>query len=122
MKWRLPRFSLLSFLLFAGLICVSVSHFRVVSENHELKRKNSDLENELGYINVADPDAIYIRKLETLDELTWRFRVCLPPKNTYMLHMKYSGGASGMSLKQRPDQFTLSVGIRKTVNGNGAPK
>ena len=76
---RFTRFSLLSLMLLTGLICVSASHFRLTAEVNQLKLTNNELRTELGYLVIDDPEKAYLRSLESLEALKWRFRVYLPP-------------------------------------------
>ena len=69
--WRrlVPRISLLSFLLLSTLICVAVSHYRLMQENKVLNQRNDDLVREIGYLIVDDRNKIYVRQLESFEEL-----------------------------------------------------
>jgi hypothetical protein len=113
--------SLLSFLLLVSLVCVVVSHFRLNQENRELKQENDRLMSEAGYVVVHDANKIYLRKVESLDELTWRYRVYLPPQKTYLLSVKAGRGGGGAgTIRPMQDQFTLTVAVRRDSRGKWA--
>ena len=108
---RFFRISLLSFILLVSLICVSVSHVQVTRDNVTLRQRVTDLEDDLGFIKVEDPDKVYVRQLESVESLTWRFRIYLPPNKRYMIKNKIGRGGSGSSL-QLDEQVTLTVGLK----------
>ena len=112
-----PRFSLLSFLLLAGLFCVTVSHIWVTQENRRQRAEIDKLKEDLGFIVVRDREKAYVRKLEMPDELTWRFRIYLPPKKKFMLKFRIGPSTSRTEFRQRQDQFTLTISFRKSVTG-----
>jgi len=114
---RLLRFSLASLLLAVALICVSVSHFRVTRENLRLKQENERLRVDLGYLNITDKDKVYLRRLETFEELTWRFRVFLPPNKRYRFSEDLGKVTSSSTMEQHDTQFTLTVAIRRNPDG-----
>jgi hypothetical protein len=113
-----PRISLLSFLLLSTLICVSVSHYRLMQENKALKQRNDDLRREIGYLVIDDRNKIYVRQLESFEELTWRFRIYLPKKTGYALHIRASNTSwNSMGLNPRESEFPLTVALRRQASG-----
>ena len=114
---RFTRFSLLSFLLLTGLIGVTASHFRLTADVRQLRRKNKELRNELGFLDVTDPMKVYVKPLESLDALTWRVRVYLPPNKPFHLQVAHEWVdvgtpriASGTGPISSSGEFTLTAG------------
>lgn len=118
MTRRLVRFSLMSFVLLAALISVSVSHVNVTLKNRRLNDENRQLKKELGYITIDDAAKAYVVQVPTPQPRTWQFRVYLPPNHRYMLVHKVGGhGGGGGIFKGDGDQFTLAFCLRQDVSG-----
>lgn len=114
MRRRFLRFSLL---LFVSLACVIISHLYVTYENRHLRDANDDLKVDLGDVVVNDPTHAYLRRLETAEELVWRYRIYLPPGQRYMLCFERGGVRNGSGMSDREGQFTLTCRVRRESDG-----
>lgn len=118
MPRRLLRFSLLSFLLVVTVICLSVSHYRVTRENRQLKQENDQFKEELGFLRIEHPEKVYVRRLESVEELTWRFRVYFPPEKRFMLYTRaHPRSSGGHGLPKYDQQFTLTLSLQRRADG-----
>jgi hypothetical protein len=52
---------------------------RLADENRQLVASNSNLRAEAGYLEIADPSKVNVLRIPVLDELSWRWKVWLPP-------------------------------------------
>jgi len=118
-RWWLPRLSLFSFLLLAALVCVCVSHYRLMQENLQLSKRNQQLMDQAGLLVVHDPNKVYIRRVVSVDDLTFRIQIYLPPNKGYVIYTRadpYSGGG-GTSIRHYDEQFWLVVTLRRDTDG-----
>ena len=83
-----------------------------------LRERNHQLERDLGQIVVANPNKSYVRQLWPLDDLTWQFRIYLPSSRQYRLCRSFGGRRSDWSFSPRSEQFTMTIGLRQSVNGH----
>jgi hypothetical protein len=82
---RRIRFSLMSLMLFAALVCVSISHFRTSWSLDKTQVALRTANNELGYLTIDDPKQICAIALPTFGPMQWRWRLHLPPGKRYQL-------------------------------------
>ena len=80
-----PQFSLLSALLLltiAGMAIVIVQLWREVGPLREEVRR---LRDEVGAISVEDATKVYAIRVDTDDDLAWKWRIWLPENRVYVL-------------------------------------
>lgn len=79
------RFSLGGMILFLFVICLIGSHLRtswlLYDANQTLKRYRT----EFGHLSIEDPTKIYVLAVDPHQELTWQWRVYIPPGEKYEL-------------------------------------
>ena len=83
---RLFRFSLGFLFLFITLACVSVAYYRTAKENLLLRNELVKLKKIGGFIDIQDPENVYVLPIEPAGHSTWRFRLYLPAGQEYSLH------------------------------------
>ena len=107
-------FSLLSFLLFVTVVCLSVSYFLVSRENADLNKLVTELKNELGHIEVKDAKKAYVRLVGPMEELVWRFRVYLPEGKPFKIRIATrNGGTTSQSSVTLGKQFSLVIKLTR---------
>ena len=84
----------------------------------ELRQENEDLKEDLGYIKIEDPDKVYVRQLETVEMLTWRFRVYLPPEKRYFVMARIGRKGGGSGIQKLNEQFTITIGLQRSEQGS----
>jgi len=115
-----PRFSLMSLMLFAALLCVSVAHWRLRQEHSAITLDRERLRDELGYLAVYNAEMAYVREGHAYEPLTWKYRVYLPD-GEYWLYTKEgtipkpssSGQPTGSTGPLAGGLFTLTISFRK---------
>ena len=88
---RRIRFSLATLVLGCALLGACGLLAMVFPEMHALRMENHKLRAEQGKLSVYDPSRIYALKLETYEELTWRWRIYLPNDRRYRLCISTKG-------------------------------
>jgi len=118
------RFSLLSLLLVVSLLGVSVSHFQASRTIRRLEAERFALRRELGYLDIQDRKMAYVKRLGSLDELTWRYRVYLPPEGTYRVNVALRWAGQGFPQPkhkvrafQGGEEFLLTAAFRRGADG-----
>jgi hypothetical protein len=92
-----PQFSLLNLLLLVTLIGLLLLVIQQWREVEPLRQEVRRLRTELGYLVIEDPTkvhAIRAQSIEAIEPNTWRWRLYLPPGETYSLNV-FSGHISG---------------------------
>jgi hypothetical protein len=93
------RFSLLSLLIAAAIVCVAAAFYGVrrreaiairelESVRAQAKQQEETIERlraELGYLTIGDKGKIHALQLPTHDEYHWKWRVYLPPERRWKL-------------------------------------
>lgn len=79
------RFSLLTLLLVTAIIALSVTVAMLYRELIPLREEVARLRNELGELNVEDPTKLHAIRVETDNELEWKWRIWIPEGASYRL-------------------------------------
>jgi hypothetical protein len=79
------RFSLLTLLLATTMVALSVTVAMLYRELGPLRAEVSRLRNEVGELNVEDPARLHAIRVETDNELEWKWRIWIPEGATYRL-------------------------------------
>ncbi len=84
---RRMRFSLLSLLMFTGLVCLGVSHFQTSRKLHRTQQALEVANSELGYLTIDDPSQYAVIALPNFGPgpMQWRWRLFLPPGKRYQM-------------------------------------
>ena len=80
-----PRFSLLTLVLATTIVALSVVLWRVGNEVVPLRAEVKRLRNEVGELVVEDETKICAIQVRTDDDLTWKWRIWIPPGKKYKL-------------------------------------
>ncbi len=102
------RFSLMSLLLFTGLVCVSISHFRTSWTLDKTQTALRTANNELGYLTIDDANKICAIALPTFGPMQWRWRLHLPPGKRYQLRWTF-GSIPESGLPDAPGLNSFSL-------------
>src|SRR5437764_525877 len=78
------RFSLKTLFLAVLFVAMGLALFVTMRELLALRRENSLLRAEAGHLTVEDPQKAAVPSIRTLDELTWRWKVHLPPGQWFL--------------------------------------
>lgn len=120
-KLRLrPRISLLSLLLLTALVACGIVIAIQTRELGPLRQEVTRLRIETGQLTIIDPEKIYITRLESSDELTWKWRVYLPTGTQYDLRTlvgRVRGRAPGTSRREWFD--ACGANCSSPLNSNG---
>jgi hypothetical protein len=76
---RRPRISLLSAFLLMTIVGMAIVIIQLWRELGPLRDEVHRLRNEMGVLVVDDPTKIHAIQVNTRDELTWKWRVWIPP-------------------------------------------
>jgi hypothetical protein len=79
------RFSLLTLLLVTAIVALSVTVAMLYRELGPLREEVSRLRNEVGELNVEDPTKLHAIRVETDNELEWKWRIWIPEGASYRL-------------------------------------
>jgi hypothetical protein len=115
----------LSLLLLVSLLGVSVSHFRASRTIQRLEAERAALRNEVGFLKIEDESKAYVRSLGSLNALTWRFRVYLPPDGNYRVCSAFQYAEPGFPEAKRTGrvfsgggEFLLTAAFHRSGNGD----
>ena len=117
------KFSLLSLLLFAAVVGLSIALWMTRQENENLRVEVRGLKHE--EIKAKKANLPIVRKLPTHEPLTWRYRIYLPPGKlqpggAWVLCTKYpSGGGEQARLEAGTVDITMKV-TEDPVPGGGS--
>jgi hypothetical protein len=109
------------------LIAQTTVHFRTLSTLKDLRKdlriKTYTLENRIetdhnqaGYLNVEDPDKVYVRRLGASGGAVWQYRVYLPANRKYELRAGHAQGRvinSPLPNGGDPEGFIVTVAFRR---------
>jgi hypothetical protein len=128
-RWRV-QFSLGTLIwmtITAGALALFGLSYR---ETLALREGNRALRDHLGLLTIGDSQKIHVVAAKTEDELTWRWRVHLPPGRKFRLDSRllnippanmpskagYWGDTAGGTVCPN-GQFLVEAGIRRTADG-----
>jgi hypothetical protein len=107
---RRLRFSLMTLMLIAAVVCLGVSHLRT---SWMLHRANADLRRyrwEAGDLHMTDKSQVHVVGIETHAELAWRWRVFLPEGKRYEVHSKINSIQGNQIPEESHPEMTLQGG------------
>jgi hypothetical protein len=81
----MPRFTLLTLLLFTTIVAGAISHLLTSRELARVKRALALVRKDLNYIDSASANDICAVALPTYGPMQWRWRIQLPTTGTYRL-------------------------------------
>jgi hypothetical protein len=76
-RWR-PRLSLRTALLLTTIVALSILVIRLWQEVGPLRTEVRRLRDLTGVLSIEDPAKVYAIQVQTLDDLTWKWRVWVP--------------------------------------------
>ncbi len=76
-RWR-PRLSLRTALLLTAIVAFSLLVVRLWQEVGPLRNEVRRLRDLTGVLSIEDPSKVYAIQVQTLDDLTWKWRVWVP--------------------------------------------
>src|SRR5262249_16899588 len=122
---RRPQFSLLTLTLLIVIAGGGTLLYLNHAEVRELRAENSNLRNELGILDVKDPDKLHAVARKNQGDYQWSWRVHLPPGRSFMICSALQGiPADGLPAKYsweglRDESGTVDVdaAFRKDING-----
>lgn len=79
------RFSLGSMTLVLFVICLIGSHLRTSWLLYDANRTLRQYRTEFGHLSIEDPTKVYVIAVDPHHELTWQWRVYIPPGAQYEL-------------------------------------
>src|SRR5437868_12810633 len=97
---RRPQFSLAVLVLVCLLIGAAVLLALSYQKQRTLQAENVRLRDKLGELNIDDAAKIYVRKVDLLEYLTWRWWIHAPPGK-----YKFCYALDGISKDGFPAQF-----------------
>lgn len=87
---RRPQFSILTLLLVTAIIALSLSVAMLYHKITPLREEVARLRDEVGELNVGDAKLLHIIRVDTDNELEWKWRIWLPEGASY--RMRAHGG------------------------------
>src|SRR5678816_3137100 len=72
-------FSLRTMLLVGTVIVLAVSHLVTTRRLKVATEEVHKLRQEVGYLDVADPSRVHAVQVPTLETMTWKWKLHLPP-------------------------------------------
>lgn len=74
----MPKISLLSFLLLITIFAIGLQHWLTVQKLETANNELAKLHNEVGHLDVTDPNKIQIVQIPTQEPYRWRWRIRIP--------------------------------------------
>jgi hypothetical protein len=84
-RGRGPQFSLLTLLLVATIIALSVTVAILYRELGPLRGAVSRLRAEVGELEITDPTKLHAIRVDAENDLEWKWRIWIPEGKTYRL-------------------------------------
>jgi len=79
------RFSLITLLLVTTLVALSITVVMLYRELRPLRQEVARLRNEVGELHVADATTLHAIRVESGNELEWKWRIWIPKGTSYRL-------------------------------------
>ncbi len=83
--FRWLRFSLRELLLAVVILSLFVPLLDVTRRLRQSDTQLESLRNEIGYLSVGDPDLLHAIAVPSYEHLTFRWRIHLPPKRSFVV-------------------------------------
>lgn len=113
----LPRFSLLSLILFAIIACLAAGYWQSARDLADANADRERLRTELGHLNIVDKTRSYVRQIPTYEAYRWSHRVYLPPDHQWWFHVR-DGNGGGVSQQADPGEDIVTVSLQKLQRSN----
>ena len=81
-----PRFSLLTLLLLTAITALALTVGILWQDVGPLSQEVRRLRNEVGELHIEDPTKLHAIRVETDNELEWKWRIWIPEGARYRLH------------------------------------
>jgi hypothetical protein len=120
---RRPRFSLRGFIAAIGVICLVLSNAVAIRELRRVNDENQRLRDELGYLTIDDPEALYLVNLPRLEDLRWSWRVHVPRRDRFVLLVEWNdipGDPESSRVVRSPlraGEYVLDVAVYRSSDG-----
>jgi hypothetical protein len=85
-SWK-PRFSLRTVLIVTAFIACGITIWQLQREVGPLRAEVRRLRDEVGFLDVEDQSKVHAIQVRTTDELTWKWRLWIPPGRRYALRV-----------------------------------
>ena len=85
------RFSLLTLLLVMAIVALSITVAMLYVELGPLRKEVAELRTEVGRLNIEDPTKLHVMRVESDNDLEWKWRIWIPEGASYRL--RSSGGS-----------------------------
>ncbi|MEQ8846395.1 hypothetical protein [Botrimarina sp.] len=123
---RRPRLSLLSLLLIVAVVASSLTTAMLWSEVGPFRREVSRLREEVGELDLQDPTRLHAMRVETRDDLEWKWRLWIPQGVAYKLRTDaeaipaegYPRGGGTIWLRE-PGELVVRYVIRRDARSGG---
>lgn len=113
-----PRISLLSALLLMTIVGLTIVCMQLWQEVAPLRAEVRRLRDEVGYLLVDDPTKVHAIRVDTRDELLWKWRVWVPQGSVYVVSSQADGvpkegfpEGSGAIWIREPGEHTIEYRI-----------
>ena len=125
-KRRVLRFSLLTLLLVMAIVAMSITVAMLYVELRPLRKEVAELRAEVGRLNIEDPTKLHVMRVDTDNELEWKWRIWVPEGASYAL--RGSGGSvpqegfptdGGTMYLREPGEHVVRYLIRRDPKDNG---
>jgi hypothetical protein len=83
-----PRFSLLTVLLVMALVACGITIWQLWRELNPLRDEVERQRNQLGELTIRDETKTHAIQVDTLDDLTWKWRIWVPPGKKVFFHAR----------------------------------
>lgn len=83
--YRLTRFSLLNLVLMTTIVSLGVTVYMLYQEVAPLRAEVKRLRDEVGELHIEDKTKLHAIRVETENELEWKWRIWLPEGTSYKL-------------------------------------
>jgi hypothetical protein len=87
---RVARFALSTLLLVTAIVALSITVVLLYRELVPLREEVARLRDEVGELNIEDPGRLHAIRVDTKDELEWKWRIWVPEGAGY--RVRVSGG------------------------------
>ncbi|MEZ6072575.1 MAG: hypothetical protein R3C10_20515 [Pirellulales bacterium] len=117
---RRPQFSLLTLMLMTSIVALAITVVMLYREVGPLRRELKQLRDETGQLTIDDATKLHAIRVDTQDELEWKWRIWVPKGAQYRLRAE--GGSipeqgypdsGGTIVISEPGEYVVRYLIRR---------